>query len=166
MPNQISAKVNGRHEFLPADLEPAPGDIQPIGPNEYRVRVGARLLEVSLIGFDARRKTCRCRIDGSIYEVAMQTPLLRRIEQLGLAKGNTLAGGDVNAPMPGLVREIMVAEGEHVAAEQPILILEAMKMENVIKSKGAGIVSKIAVSAGDAVEKGTLLIALAPPENE
>jgi len=52
----------------------------------------------------------------------------------------------------------MVAVGDEVAADTPLLILEAMKMENVLKSEGEGVVKSIAVTKGDAVEKKQLLI--------
>ncbi|MEL6355313.1 MAG: acetyl-CoA carboxylase biotin carboxyl carrier protein subunit, partial [Bacteroidota bacterium] len=57
-------------------------------------------------------------------------------------------------------REVLVKEGEQLEAKQPVLILEAMKMENVIKSDGVGVVQSVKVQSGDAVEKGALLIEL------
>ena len=64
------------------------------------------------------------------------------------------------APMPGLVVRVSVEVGERVSAGQGLIVVEAMKMENELKATSDGVVAAIAVSPGDAVEKGTLLIAL------
>lgn len=60
--------------------------------------------------------------------------------------------------MPGLVLEISVADGQEVNAGDSLLILEAMKMENIIKSPGQGVIDEILVKTGQAVDKGQLLI--------
>ena len=66
--------------------------------------------------------------------------------------------GDVKAPMPGLVVEVPVVVGQTVAKGDKVLILEAMKMENVIKAVGDGVVKAVHASQGQPVEKGQLLI--------
>jgi biotin carboxyl carrier protein len=65
---------------------------------------------------------------------------------------------DLKAPMPGLILQIAVNEGDIVKKGDTLLILEAMKMENVLKAQGDGIIKKIAVNKGDRVEKNHLLI--------
>lgn len=67
----------------------------------------------------------------------------------------------VRAPMPGLVVRVEVEEGDSVAAGQGIVIVEAMKMENELKADGGGVVSRVHVVAGQAVEKGAVLIEFA-----
>jgi len=65
---------------------------------------------------------------------------------------------DIIAPMPGLILDIMVKAGDEVEEGQSILILEAMKMENVIKAEGAGTVKSINKDVGATVEKGTIIV--------
>jgi biotin carboxyl carrier protein len=65
---------------------------------------------------------------------------------------------EVKAPMPGLVLNVMVAAGDHVSKDSPLLVLEAMKMENVIKSATDGVVKRVAAVKGVPVEKGAVLI--------
>jgi biotin carboxyl carrier protein len=60
--------------------------------------------------------------------------------------------------MPGLVLNIMAEEGQSVEKDTPLIILEAMKMENVIKSPAQGVVKKINAIKGQAVEKNAVLI--------
>jgi len=159
-PLQLSALVNDRLPFSEEDLAASSSDIQLIGENKFRVRVGEQLLEVEVDHFDLRAKKLGCWINGGYFEASLQTPLLRRIEQLGLAKSKSVGGGNITAPMPGLVREVLVKEGEQLEAKQAVIILEAMKMENVIKSDGEGLVQSIKVQPGDAVDKGALLVEL------
>jgi pyruvate carboxylase subunit B len=64
---------------------------------------------------------------------------------------------DVRSVMPGIIRAALVAEGDTVAVDQPILVLEAMKMENEIRSPVAGRVSRLAVKPGETVAAGALL---------
>ncbi len=75
----------------------------------------------------------------------------------GMAAGGP-AEASLKAPMPGLVVEVRVKEGEKVKKGTPLLVIEAMKMENIIKAKGAGTVKAIAVAGGQAVEKGDTLL--------
>jgi propionyl-CoA carboxylase alpha chain len=74
----------------------------------------------------------------------------------------TLAAGSLLAPMPGTVVSVAVASGDHVEAGQPLLVLEAMKMEHVITAGAAGTVAELNVSAGDTVAQGAVLVAVHP----
>lgn len=78
------------------------------------------------------------------------------------ATGGAGAGGAVKAPMPGRVVKALVAEGDSVEAGQPVIIVEAMKMENEVAASGAGIVRRIAVSSGDTVDAGAVLVEIEP----
>ena len=80
------------------------------------------------------------------------------LKQLGMesAFGNKIK--DIKAPMPGLVLNILVYEGLEVSKGDNILVLEAMKMENIIKSPSNGKISKILVSPGGKVEKNQILV--------
>ncbi|MCC7537970.1 MAG: hypothetical protein IT379_17220 [Deltaproteobacteria bacterium] len=62
--------------------------------------------------------------------------------------------------MHGRVVKLLVASGDAVAAGQAVAVVEAMKMENEIRSRGAGRVREVRVSAGDAVEVKTVLVVL------
>lgn len=69
-------------------------------------------------------------------------------------------GGDVLSPMPGSVLQVLVREGESVAAGQTVVLLEAMKMEIEIKAERAGTVSAVCVKKGDSVDSGAALVRL------
>lgn len=80
-------------------------------------------------------------------------------ERYGAASSEA-AEGQILAPMPGLILRIEVAAGDEVTAGQPLLIMEAMKMENEIKSPLDGIISKISVADQTAVEKDDLMMVI------
>src|SRR6185503_15540284 len=78
------------------------------------------------------------------------------------AASAALAAGGLTAPMPGRVVKVLVGEGEEVAAGQPLVLLEAMKMEHAVAAPAAGRVSRLHVRAGDPVDAGAALVALDP----
>ena len=101
--------------------------------------------------------TLRVTIDGRRTEVQVKDERDLLVEEFGLGDDEA-AGGEVRAPMPGLVLDVLVEEGDEVTADQGLLVLEAMKMENELKAPSGGIVRAIHAASGDAVDKEALLI--------
>jgi biotin carboxyl carrier protein len=108
----------------------------------------------------AENKKYVVEIDGERFQVQIKNELDRILDQMGLNKPNLTKINLIKAPMPGLVLEICVGEGQEIAENDKVLILEAMKMENVIKTTQGAVVKKILVKTGQAVEKGQILIEL------
>ena len=69
---------------------------------------------------------------------------------------------DVLAPMPGAVLEVLVTEGDRVERNQTVVLMESMKMELVIAASRSGVVRRVAVEAGQQVDRGMRLLELAP----
>ena len=103
-------------------------------------------------------KTFTIKINGNPYEIKIADRFDQLVNQLGLSVVNTQKVTDIKAPMPGLVLGVSVEIGQEVQKGDGLLILEAMKMENVIKSVGEGVIKAIHIDQGKAVEKGQLLI--------
>ena len=80
------------------------------------------------------------------------------LDKMGMSAGADEKMDSVKAPMPGLVLDILVEAGQAVNKGDNLLILEAMKMENIIKASGNGVVKSININKKDAVEKNQLLI--------
>ena len=99
---------------------------------------------------------------GAVREVGIEDERSRHIRQLAGAGRSVPSGSVVKAPMPGMVVRIPVSPGDLVAAGAGLLVLEAMKMENEIKAAVAGVVVSVRVTAGQAVEKGQILVELGP----
>lgn len=98
------------------------------------------------------------RINGTEIEVNVKNKLDQLLERLGMDQVSDDALNDITAPMPGLILEVNVTEGDEVEKGDPIMILEAMKMENVIKAPGQGVVKAVKVGKGDSVEKNQVLV--------
>jgi biotin carboxyl carrier protein len=109
---------------------------------------------------DNTGKKLAIEIDGETYHVDIKDELDQMLEKMGF---NATAGKqvrEIRAPMPGLVLQIAVQDGQQVNEGDKILILEAMKMENSILVHADAVIKKIIVSAGQAVEKGQVLVEL------
>ena len=104
----------------------------------------------------------RLTLDGWIHELRVESEILHRVAELGLAGETSSRAARVVAPMPGLVLLVEVEEGETVREGQGLLIIEAMKMENEIRAPVAGVVRELAVAAGDAVERDARLLVVEP----
>jgi pyruvate carboxylase subunit B len=111
---------------------------------------------------DAGDGTWRVAVDGREYAATVKTRKDLLLEKFGGAVGSSSGRHTIKAPMPGLVLRINVTVGEVVAAGHPLLVLEAMKMENELVSPGGGVVTAIHVADGDAVGKSALLIEIGP----
>ena len=81
----------------------------------------------------------------------------------GGADASVSGGGELSvaAPMPGRVVRVLVGAGEQVTARQPVVVVEAMKMENELRAPRAGVVKEVAVAAGVSVEAGRVLVTIA-----
>ena len=106
-------------------------------------------------------KSFAIKVNGVVYELSVKDKYDELLEKMGI---DPLAGSKVSelkAPMPGLVLNVMQGAGNEVKKGDPLLVLEAMKMENVIKSPADGVIKKVAVETGTAVEKNEVLIEFA-----
>ena len=97
-------------------------------------------------------------INNKSYKVKISNKLDHLIKDMGFSFGSSKHVDLIKAPMPGLILEINVEVGQKVKEDDPLLILEAMKMENVLTSPREGIIKNISVEKGNAVEKNALLI--------
>ena len=97
-------------------------------------------------------------MDGTRMELDVVDERTRTIRAMTARTSGPRGPRPVKAPMPGLVVRLLVAAGERVRAGQGVAIVEAMKMENELKADAEGVVARIAVEPGQAVEKGTVMI--------
>ena len=88
----------------------------------------------------------------------ISTPLDELLKSMGLDNALEVKVTNLTSPMPGLVIKSVVQEGDEVKKGEPLIVLEAMKMENVLKAAADVVIDKINVKAGEAVEKGAVLI--------
>lgn len=97
---------------------------------------------------------------GERFEAEVQDDRSKQIEALTGQGRKVVAGGVVQAPMPGRVVRVEVVRGQAVEVGQGLVVVEAMKMENELRAPSPGVVEQIHVKAGDRVEKGAALVTL------
>ena len=97
-------------------------------------------------------------VNNTIHTVTIMDDVDQLIDEMGLNKMQEIILKDIKAPMPGLILDISVTPGQAITSGTPLLILEAMKMENVIKATGEGVVKSILAHKGETVEKNQVII--------
>lgn len=133
-------------------------DLKNLGNNQYHILYDHKSYTVEVIHFDPKAKIVKLKINGKSTMVTLREDLDLLIAKLGMDNLDKSKLPDLKAPMPGLITEILVQEGDSVKTGDPLLILQAMKMENVIKCSGNGVIQKLFTSIGQRVEKNQLLI--------
>lgn len=98
------------------------------------------------------------KVNNNKYTLDVKDKYDELLHNLGLDSMAVKKVNDFKAPMPGMVLEVMVSEGQEVKKGDALIVLEAMKMENVLKSPADAVVKKITVNKGTAVEKNQILI--------
>lgn len=106
----------------------------------------------------------RILLDGERYEVVVEDERTRRLKALQGPDTKLVGDVQIKAPMPGLVVKVPVEAGQVVAANQPLIILEAMKMENELRAPRTGIVKEVRVTPHQPVELHQVLLILGEPE--
>jgi acetyl/propionyl-CoA carboxylase alpha subunit len=137
---------------------PLSWDFTRINDTTFHIIHNNKSYSAELIQLDKATKTIKLKINGGIHTVELKDRYDLLLEKMGI---NGAAAGKLNsvkAPMPGLIVKINVAAGDVVKQSDALLVLEAMKMENMIKASADATVSQVKVKKGDSVEKGQVLI--------
>ena len=114
--------------------------------------------QCELLAADFTNNTITIAVNGSEYHVKIEDEYDMLIKKMGLTVVNSTKIENIKAPMPGLIIDILVEPEQAIEKGTPLLILEAMKMENVLKADGEGVVKSIEITKGQAVDKGQILI--------
>jgi biotin carboxyl carrier protein len=137
---------------------PFQGDILKVNERSFHVIYNDKSYHAELIDFDKSQKTCSVKVGNNIYPMQMSDQFDELLHQLGMDNLSSNKIAELKAPMPGLVLRLLVSEGDQVMKGGNLLVLEAMKMENIIKAPADVVVKSLKVIAGDKVEKNQLLM--------
>ncbi len=124
----------------------------------HHLRIGTRSYDVSSLRKQEEDGNYHLLLNGMSLTVELDDERAALLKSFGGEKSTKVHSAILRSPMPGKISRLLVQEGELIEAGQGVLILEAMKMENEIKSPAAGIVKAVRVSESDAVEKNAILI--------
>ncbi|MFT5513354.1 MAG: biotin carboxyl carrier protein [Bacteroidia bacterium] len=158
----FKASVNQRHSFeIDKDSingEATTFDCELLPNGKYHILLNNQSLVAEVVNIDHNTKSVSLLVDQRKFDIQIKDDFDLLLSKLGMDKKNTDKVSEIKSPMPGLVLEIKVAVGDEVEAGQPIMVLEAMKMENVISAPNDGKVSKVEVQIQDKVDKNQVLI--------
>lgn len=152
------AIVNG-HVFFCTKSQADAVDLVARSATEFHLINEHQSVNAQLLDADASNKNLVIAIEGEIFQVAVKDELDQLLEQMGWNAAAVKKVKEIKAPMPGLVLEVSVTDGQEVHEGDRIAILEAMKMENSIFVHMPARIKKVLVKAGQAVEKGQVLVA-------
>ncbi len=113
---------------------------------------------IEILKIDKVAKQVELKMNGKLSSVKLSDQFDALLKSLGMDNLAAKKVLELKAPMPGLVLNILANEGDTIAKGDSLLVLEAMKMENIIKSPTEGVIKKIHAVKGNAVEKNQLLI--------
>ncbi|NNL33301.1 MAG: biotin/lipoyl-binding protein [Flavobacteriaceae bacterium] len=158
MNSKYKLKVNQTFDFEFTDEEISNFDLIKRSPRAFHVLSNKVSIEAELISSDFNSKNYVIKIGSNSYSVKIENEIDQLIDRMGFSANASKQIDKIKAPMPGLILDINVIEGQEVKEDDPLLILEAMKMENVINAPRSGKIKSISATKGEAVEKNTLLI--------
>ncbi len=133
-------------------------DIVPIDENSFHIIYKTKTYTAHIVATDYAAKSFTLKINGKTTTLVLKDKMDSLLAKLGMTDLANSQLNDLKAPMPGLIANILVKVGDEVAKGDSLLILEAMKMENVIKAAGEGVIKNIKINKGESVEKNQLLI--------
>ena len=149
-------------------------EIEPLGEGRYRVVVDGVPVELAAERLGDGRLKMTTAEGHSIAEVTASAKrrfvrlgtleFVLELEPAGRVRAKGAAHGGLEAPMPGVVTRVLVSTGEKVEPGQPLIAIEAMKMEHLIRAPRAGRVSAVRANQGEMVAGGAALIELEPDD--
>ena len=161
-------KITGKQSF---DVTPTEGksegllngdfyslDIEKVDAQTWHILKDNMSYYVQWIERNDEAKTYTLKINGSLIVLEAKNEFDILLEKMGMANVGSAKVSKLKAPMPGKVLDVLVTVGQEVVKGDGLVILEAMKMENVLKADDVGVVKSVNVSIGEAVEKNNVLI--------
>jgi len=159
-------KVNNKHDFevdrkgdtLLVNNKTIDADIKQLNDLLYHIINENGSYNAEVVSFDREAKTAEIKVNNNIYTLTAKDQFDVLLDKMGLSNLMAAKISEIKAPMPGMVLKVLVEEGAEVKKGENLFVLEAMKMENIIKSPADVTVKTIKIKPGDKVEKGQILM--------
>lgn len=133
-------------------------DIITLGNSQYHLLRDHKSYSIEVLETDFPNKKITVSVNGNTYSVIIADEFDRIVDKMGMRDARSHQINEVRAPMPGLILDVLVTTGQEIDKGTPLIVLSAMKMENIITSPGTGSIKRIMVETNKAVEKGELII--------
>lgn len=156
--NSKTFEVAQKEDELTVDGSSIKWDLLKISDGHFHILYKNKTYRAEVVKHDMATKTYTVKLNGKTHSVKLKDKFDLLLEKMGIADVSANKLNHIKAPMPGLIIDLKVKAGDVVKAGDALLILEAMKMENILKSPGDGIVKNVKVKKGDSVEKSQVLL--------
>ncbi len=133
-------------------------DIIQIREGVFHILLENKSYNAEVLKHDPVEKCFHIRVNNNTYKIAVKDRYDELLKALGMDTAATGKATDLKAPMPGLVVEVAVTEGQEVKKGDKLVVLEAMKMENILKASADAVVKKVRAVKGKTVEKNEVLV--------
>ncbi|MDA9018939.1 acetyl-CoA carboxylase biotin carboxyl carrier protein subunit [Flavobacteriales bacterium] len=133
-------------------------DWKQLAPGVFDVRMGNRNVRIERMDGPDEKGNVTIRVNGVVQALQVLGPQQLLLESMGMSENVETQEKHVESPMPGKILQVMVATGTEVDEGDPLLVLEAMKMENVIRAPRSGVIAVVQAQVGEAVEKAAILV--------
>ncbi len=158
MSKTYTLKVSSDYEFKLNASDVSEADIISISKSKHHILHNNKSTITETISSDFNTKSYQVKVNNNTYSININDELDALIKEMGFEVGASKLINDIKAPMPGLILDINVKVGQEVKENEALLVLEAMKMENIITSPRNGFIKSIVVNKSDTVDKNQLLI--------
>jgi biotin carboxyl carrier protein len=156
--NDKTWQIAFEEDQILVDRNPFHWDIVPIAANTFHILKDHKSYTAELLEADYQAKKFIIKVNGRRHEIHIKDRFDLLLDKMGLNQAIARKMNDLRAPMPGLILYIKVQPGQEVKQGDPIMILEAMKMENILKAPGNGVVRAVKVRVRQNVEKNQVLL--------
>lgn len=124
----------------------------------YHIIFNNKSYNIRILNENINNKKYELCIDGQEFEIEIKDSLDQMLDKMGYSDKLKGGSGEIKSPMPGLVLKLDIEKGQHIKKGETLLILEAMKMENLIKAEYDLTVKTVDIKTGDSVAKNQLLL--------
>lgn len=156
--DKYNYNVNRKSDTLTINDQDTLADISQLNERAYHIVSNLQSYNAEVVSFNPAEKTAEIKVNNNIYTVTAKDQFDILLDKLGLSNLNSAKVSEIKAPMPGLVLKVFVSEGTEVKKGDNLFVLEAMKMENIIKAPADVTVKTVKIKPGDKVEKGQILL--------
>jgi acetyl/propionyl-CoA carboxylase alpha subunit len=159
-------KVNGQYDFdidkngdvVLLNGKAINAEMKQLSASGWHIISDLKSYNAEVVSFNAAEKTAGIKVNNTVYTVTAKDQFDLLLDKLGMSNMAGAKVSELKAPMPGLVLKIFVAEGAEAKKGDNLFVLEAMKMENIIKAPADVTVKTVKIKPGDKVEKNQVLL--------
>ncbi|WP_259068381.1 acetyl-CoA carboxylase biotin carboxyl carrier protein subunit [Mucilaginibacter sp. X4EP1] len=156
--NEYNYEVDKNENGLVINGATVAADISALNESTLHIINKLQSYNAEIISFNRSEKTAEIKINNNIYSVTAKDQFDILLDKMGLSSLNNVKVSEIKAPMPGMVLKVFATEGMEIKKGENLFVLEAMKMENIIKAPADVTVKTVKIKPGDKVEKGQVLM--------